>query len=147
MVCLGWRKTVYIWNSPPTSLDIMENLVDLQAQIERLQKKASEIKAKEFSATVSDIVAKMDAFGITIRDIQAASKKRGGRKSGGKAVGKPTKSGAPRAGRKPSANKGSKVAAKYKGPNGETWSGRGLAPKWLAALIAQGRTKEEFAIG
>lgn len=121
----------------------MENLVDLQAQIERLQKKASEIKAKEFSATVSDIVAKMDAFGITIRDLQSAGKKKGGRKAGAKAAGKVAKSGVTR---KPSANKGAKVAAKYQGPTGETWSGRGLAPKWLAALIAQGRTKEEFAI-
>ena len=36
--------------------------------------------------------------------------------------------------------------AKYRGPNGEEWSGRGLQPRWLSALIAVGRTKEEFAI-
>jgi DNA-binding protein H-NS len=57
------------------------------------------------------------------------------------------------AGAKSAAAKGAKkprsvavVAAKFKGPNGESWSGRGLAPRWLAALIAQGRSKEEFAI-
>ena len=38
------------------------------------------------------------------------------------------------------------VAAKYRGPEGEAWTGRGLMPRWLAALVAQGRTKEEFAI-
>ena len=38
------------------------------------------------------------------------------------------------------------VAAKYRGPNGETWSGRGQAPKWLAALVAQGRKRDEFLI-
>jgi DNA-binding protein H-NS len=38
------------------------------------------------------------------------------------------------------------VAAKYRGPNGETWSGRGLMPRWMATLVASGRTKEEFAI-
>jgi DNA-binding protein H-NS len=38
------------------------------------------------------------------------------------------------------------VAAKYRGPNGETWSGRGLMPRWMASLVASGRTKEEFAI-
>jgi DNA-binding protein H-NS len=38
------------------------------------------------------------------------------------------------------------VAAKYRGPNGEAWSGRGLTPRWLATLIAQGQTKEAFAI-
>ena len=38
------------------------------------------------------------------------------------------------------------VAAKYRGPNGETWSGRGRAPKWLEALEAQGRQRAEFSI-
>jgi DNA-binding protein H-NS len=38
------------------------------------------------------------------------------------------------------------VAAKYRGPNGETWSGRGLKPKWMAALITEGKTKEDFLI-
>lgn len=36
------------------------------------------------------------------------------------------------------------VEAKYRGPKGEEWSGRGLMPRWLSALIAEGRTKEEF---
>ena len=40
----------------------------------------------------------------------------------------------------------SAVAAKYRGPNGETWSGRGRAPKWLEALEAQGRLRAEFSI-
>lgn len=38
------------------------------------------------------------------------------------------------------------VEAKYRSPNGEEWSGRGLMPRWLSAMIADGRTKEEFAI-
>lgn len=42
-----------------------------------------------------------------------------------------------------------KVEPKYRNPaNGaETWSGRGKQPKWLAALMAQGRNVDEFAIG
>ena len=38
------------------------------------------------------------------------------------------------------------VLAKYRGPKGEEWSGRGFTPRWLNALIAEGRTKEEFAV-
>ena len=38
------------------------------------------------------------------------------------------------------------ATTKYRGPNGEEWSGRGLTPRWLSALIAAGRTKEEFAV-
>jgi len=46
-----------------------------------------------------------------------------------------------------SANKGTKVAAKYRHPeSGQTWTGRGIPPKWLAAELAQGRTREEFRI-
>ena len=42
--------------------------------------------------------------------------------------------------------KGGKVAPRFRGPEGETWSGRGLRPKWMTALIAQGHKPEEFAI-
>ena len=41
---------------------------------------------------------------------------------------------------------GGKVPAKYRGPEGETWSGRGKQPRWLAALVATGRTPAEFLI-
>ena len=50
----------------------MSNLIDIQSQIEKLQKQASEIKAKEFSSTVQEILAKMQAFGITVKDLQTA---------------------------------------------------------------------------
>src|SRR5262249_59786930 len=45
-----------------------------------------------------------------------------------------------------SALKGRKVAPKYRGPGGETWAGRGARPRWLMALIKQGRKLDEFAI-
>jgi DNA-binding protein H-NS len=51
-----------------------------------------------------------------------------------------------RGGPRVSKMKGSKVAPKFRGPGGETWAGRGLRPKWLTALIKQGRKIEEFAI-
>ena len=48
--------------------------------------------------------------------------------------------------RKPRDDTGAKRAAKYRGPNGEDWSGRGRTPNWLAALEAEGRGREEFLI-
>jgi DNA-binding protein H-NS len=42
--------------------------------------------------------------------------------------------------------KGIKVAPKYRGPSGETWAGRGATPKWLTALMKEGRKAEEFLI-
>jgi DNA-binding protein H-NS len=45
-----------------------------------------------------------------------------------------------------SAMKGRKVAAKYKGPDGELWAGRGATPRWLVAAIKEGKKLEDFAI-
>jgi DNA-binding protein H-NS len=41
---------------------------------------------------------------------------------------------------------GKKVAPKYRGPGGETWTGRGLKPKWLTAALADGKKIEDFLI-
>ena len=38
------------------------------------------------------------------------------------------------------------VKLKYRGPNGERWSGRGRTPRWLLAQEAEGRSREEFAV-
>jgi hypothetical protein len=39
------------------------------------------------------------------------------------------------------------VPPKYRGPGGETWAGRGATPRWLKALVKEGRPVEEFLIG
>jgi DNA-binding protein H-NS len=36
--------------------------------------------------------------------------------------------------------------AKYRGPNGEEWSGRGPSPRWRKPLLAKGKTKGDFLI-
>ena len=42
--------------------------------------------------------------------------------------------------------KGRKVAPKYRGPDGETWAGRGATPRWLKAAIKEGKKAEDFLI-
>ena len=119
----------------------MSNLIEIQSQIEKLQKQATEIKTREFSLTVQDILAKMQAFGITLKDLQVGK----GRVTKGKGkVARVGKSAPAKAKKKE--KPASVVAAKFRGPNGETWSGRGLTPRWLAALVAQGKTKDDFAV-
>ena len=121
----------------------MSNLIEIQSQIEKLQKQANEIKAREFDKTVQDILAKMSAFGITFKDLQPgkSGKTRGRKAKPGTASVKPSMAKAK------SKKAGTVVAAKYRGPTGETWTGRGLMPRWLSALVAQGQTRDEFAIG
>ena len=107
-------------------LDNMTSLIEIQNQIATLQRQAEEIKASELAATISDIKAKMEAFGITVDDLERA-KGRGRKANGG------SKSSSP-------------APVKFRGPNGETWTGRGLMPRWLAAKVAEGQSKESFAV-
>lgn len=122
----------------------MSTLVDIQSQIDKLQKQANEIRVREFDGTVQDILAKMSAFGITLKDLQNKKgvklRRKGAALQSAKAGGK---TGAKRA---PSKSAGTVVAPKFRGPNGETWSGRGLMPRWLSALVASGKTKDQFAV-
>ena len=127
----------------------MGNLIEIQSQIEKLQKQAAEIRSREFDKTVKQILTMMAAFGITLRDLQQV-----GGKAPRKVVakkGKPAslaakKAAARKAARKSSAPKGAKLAVKYRGPKGETWSGRGSMPRWMAELVAAGKSRESFAV-
>jgi DNA-binding protein H-NS len=98
----------------------MSTLKDLIAQKEALEAQIAEQRRKELSEAISQIKALIDAHALTAEDIFGGSTRRA--KSGDKAP--------------------SKVAAKYRDPiSGKTWSGRGIAPKWLA-----GKNREDFAI-
>ena len=41
---------------------------------------------------------------------------------------------------------GEPVPVKYRGPNGETWSGRGRMPKWLQAAEANGESRDKYLV-
>ncbi len=99
----------------------MASYKELVAQAEALMKQAEAARKAEIAGVIADINAKMAEYGITVADLGGTAKKA----AGGKSV----------------------VAAKYRDPaTGGTWSGRGQAPKWLAAYVAAGRSREEFLI-
>lgn len=118
----------------------MNNLIEIQSQIEKLQKQAVELRAKDFQKTVKEIRDKMQAFGITPKDLQGTRTTRNTKMAAPKDAPKKRQSSG--AGKSGSAT----VAAKYRGPDGQTWSGRGLTPRWMASLISEGRAKDEFLI-
>ena len=39
-----------------------------------------------------------------------------------------------------------KIAPKYRGPNGDTWTGRGMTPRWLTSELKDGKKVEDFLI-
>ena len=47
----------------------------------------------------------------------------------------------------PAKSAGANVAGvKYRGPNGEEWSGRGRPARWLTELEAQGKKRADYAV-
>lgn len=105
----------------------VSDLVDLRNQIERAL-------SDRIGSEQSELRARIDELGALQmgRSNGAASR----------AVGRKPRAG----GRKTHALKGRKVPAKFRGPNGETWTGRGLAPRWLADLEKKGKKRDSFLI-
>lgn len=100
----------------------MATLQQLLDQKAALDKQIETTRRQEHSEAIAQVRALMEQHGLSIADLGL----RGG---------------------KSAARKGSKVAAKYRnGTTGETWSGRGLQPKWLKAALQNGRKIEDFAV-
>jgi DNA-binding protein H-NS len=94
----------------------MASYKDLQTQIEKLQKQADQAREKEVAAVVAQIRGMMSDYGISASDLGISARRK--RKTG------------------------TTVAPKYQNPQtGETWTGRGRAPKWI-----DGKDRTKFAI-
>ena len=94
----------------------MATYQELLAQKEALEKQIIEAKAREKAEGVAKAKAIIEQYNLSASDIFS-------RKG---AVG----------------SRGGKVAAKYRNPaTGETWTGRGKAPKWI-----EGQDRSRFAI-
>lgn len=101
----------------------MTTYSELLKQIESLTRQAEDLRQSEIDKVIAEIREKMEQYGLTVADLGAQK--------------------APSRAKKSS----SKVAAKYRNPvSGETWSGRGRTPKWLADAEAQGKKRESFAV-
>lgn len=109
--------------------DTQMSLPELEAQRAELDAKIAAAKLAAKADAIARVLALMDELGVTRRML-------GG---GGSGPIKP-----PAARRHPSA--GNKVAVKYANGLGDTWSGRGLQPKWLREAIAGGAALESFKV-
>lgn len=98
----------------------MSQLAELIKQREALEAQIAQARQTELAEAIGKVRALVAEFGLTAQDIF------GGAKRGPKAAG------------------GSKnpVAPKYRDPTtGQTWTGRGKAPKWI-----DGKDRAQFVI-
>lgn len=102
----------------------MPKLQDLLARKAELEKQIEETRHQEKTDAVARVRALMAEHGLSLADLSARSKSPG------------TKRG----------SSGRKVPAKYRDAAGNTWSGRGLQPKWLRAALAGGKKLADFAL-
>ena len=101
----------------PSYEELLKQRAELDRQIE-------EARAQELDSALGQIRKLMDQYGISVQEIMPNSERTAVRR--------------PRA----------KVEPKYRDPANaaQTWAGRGMPPKWLAAELAKGRKLEDFLI-
>ena len=116
--------------------DIVERMSvhQLTALIEAAEAKRRDKLEEAKAALCAEMERKAAELGISVGDLFAQAGRRA-----------PTEQKA--RGRRPRSDAGAKITAKYRDPEtGETWSGRGRPPRWLAAKKAEGKRREEFAV-
>lgn len=114
----------------------MSSFKELLAQREKLDSQINAMMQREKADGVAKAKAIIEQFGLSVSDLF-------GRKGAAKGKrGRPAKNGTKAASKKRVGKKRGKVAPKYKNPaTGETWTGRGKAPKWIA-----GKDRTKFLI-
>ena len=120
-----------------TSIKALEN------KINQLNAKKKALQALERKPAIARIVAQMREFGISPSEIASAF-------NGDRQTAKPKTAKSNLVKEKPAKGVKTKnpVEAKYRNADtGESWSGRGKAPRWLTAAEASGQSRESFKIG
>ncbi|NBD21007.1 H-NS histone family protein [Aquabacterium fontiphilum] len=108
--------------------ELLAQKAALEKQAAELEKQLQEARRAERAAVINQIKSLLSEHGLTVADL--------GLKSGAG----PKAAGA-------AGSTGRKVAPKYRNKEtGETWTGRGLQPKWIQAAVAAGKKLEDFAI-
>lgn len=104
----------------------MATYQELKEQAEKLLAEAERMREQEIAEAIADIKKKIELYGLTAADLGLA------KPAGGPGL---------------SRSKPAKSVVKYRGPNGEAWSGgRGRKPQWVVQALKDGRSLEEFAV-
>jgi DNA-binding protein H-NS len=100
----------------------MPSLSELLAQRAALERQIADTQREERQKAIDQIRTLMSEYGLTLADLAAKPAKKTGT--------------------------GGKVAAKFRNQaTGDSWSGRGLQPRWLKTALASGKKLADFAVG
>lgn len=105
----------------------MSTLQDLLAQREALDRQIQETQRAERQSAIDKVRTLMAEFGLTMDDLQGGKPSATGKKKGG-------------------AEGGRKAPVKYRDAAGNSWTGRGLQPRWLKEALASGKQLSDFAV-
>ena len=109
----------------------MSTLTELIAQRTDLEEKIKALTQTQRTEAIAQVRALMEENGLSLADLGSRAKLT-------------NKLANP--GEKGKAKIPQKVAAKYRDGAGNTWSGRGLQPRWLKVAIEAGKKIQDFAI-
>lgn len=99
----------------------MAKLTELLAQRASLDQQIAQTQREERQQAIAQIKTLMAEYGLNAADLSTRAAKKTG--------------------------SGAKVAAKFRNKTtGESWSGRGLQPRWLKAALAAGKKLSDFAV-
>jgi DNA-binding protein H-NS len=109
--------------------------VQIQKQIESLQREADKLKRKEVDDVISKIKEAISVYELTAADLGLDTRKSGRGAPATRTRGRPAKSAAKADG-----------AVKFRDEAGNTWGGRGPRPHWLRSALEAGKSLQEFAV-
>jgi DNA-binding protein H-NS len=117
-----------------------KSLKQVLSQIEKLQKEADALRAKEISGVVARIREAIDHYGLTPEELFGPGVGGASGKTGATRVAAARKARVAQPAR-------SAGTPKYHDGAGRTWTGVGKRPNWFKDALAAGKTAEELLIG
>lgn len=113
------------------------SLATIQREIEKLQKEATAIKAKEVGGVIERIKTAIEHYGLTPEDLFTTKKR----------MGRPPKvEGAAPTTKVKVAKKKVASVAKYADDAGNSWTGHGKRPGWFKTALEHGKTADDLLI-
>lgn len=113
-----------------------KTFLQVQKQIEQLQKEAEHLRKKEADGVLSRIKEAIAVYGFTAADLGF------GKASGRVAVAKTAITKKTKKSKKASVT--ATGAPKFKDDQGNVWSGRGPRPGWFKAALEAGKSADEL---